>query len=62
MSTSTLLNEVVTEMAKQKGYAYTAGYLQSMLMELSYGLRSKKLVEQFEADLQRCMQDLAKNT
>ena len=52
MSTSQLLNQLVTEMASKKGYAYTAGYLQSMVMELSYGLRSKALQETFRSDIE----------
>jgi hypothetical protein len=52
MSVSVKLNDLVTLMAKEKGYAYTAGFLQSMVMDLSYGLRSKALVQQLESDIE----------
>jgi hypothetical protein len=52
MSMSVKLNELVTLMAKEKGYAYTAGYLQSLVMELSYGLRSKSLQDRVVSDLE----------
>jgi hypothetical protein len=47
-------------MAKEKGYAYTAGFLQSMVMELSYGLRSKKLQDQVESDIEYQIRQLQK--
>lgn len=52
MSVSVKLNDLVTLMAKEKGYAYTTGFLQSMVMELSYGLRSKALLQQVEKDIE----------
>jgi hypothetical protein len=62
MTTSELLNTVVAEMATKKGYAYTTGYLQSMLMELSYGLRSKALQDTFREDLQVMLRKLEKES
>ena len=62
MSMSTKLNDLVSLMSKEKGYAYTAGYLQSMVMEMSYGLRSKKLHEQVESDIERQLRQLQKET
>ena len=60
MSMSVKLNELVTLMAKEKGYAYTAGFLQSMVMELSYGLRSKALQQQVESDIDYQIRQLQK--
>lgn len=57
-STSVLLNNLVSEMATQKGYAYTTGYLQSMLMEVSYGLRSKSLQETLRKDIESKIKSL----
>ena len=62
MSMSVKLNDLVSLMSKEKGYAYTAGYLQSMVMELSYGLRSKKLQEQVELDIDRQLKQLQQET
>ena len=50
-TTTELLNALVTEMSTKKGYAYTAGYLQSMIVGLSYGL-SKKSTEIFRKDME----------
>jgi hypothetical protein len=41
MTTSEKLNFLVTEMASKKGYAYTTGFLQSLLQSTSYGLTNK---------------------
>lgn len=60
MSMSVKLNELVTLMAKEKGYAYTSGFLQSMVMELSYGLRSKALQQQVESDIDYQIRQLQK--
>ena len=50
-TTRDLLDTLVTEMASKKGYAYTTGYLQSLIMGLSYGL-SKKSTEVFRRDME----------
>lgn len=42
MTNSELLNELVTKMAEQKGYAYTTGYLQSLTMQLISQLSKKE--------------------
>ena len=60
MTTSQLLNTLVTEMASKKGYAYTAGYLQSLVMELSYGLRSKALQDTFRSDIEAMIRKIEK--
>ena len=53
MTTSELLNTLVTEMAAKKGYAYTAGYLQSQLMQaLSYSTMTNREKEANKADLE----------
>ena len=62
MTMSTKLNDLVSLMAKEKGYAYTTGFLQSMIMEMSYGLRSKKLHEQVESDIDYQIRQLHKET
>jgi len=49
-SNSELLNDMVSLMCKERGYAHSTGYLQSLVMGLSYGL-SKKSNEIFRNDL-----------
>lgn len=59
MTTSELLNALVTEMAAKKGYAYTTGYLQSQLMQaLSYSTMSKREQDANKADLQYTLDKL----
>lgn len=61
MTNSELLNAVITEMANKKGYAYTTGYLQSMLMSALFNV-SKKEQEANRSDLQYTLQRLQKET
>lgn len=61
MSMSVKLNDLVTLMAKEKGYAYTTGFLQSMVMEMSYGLRSKALHKQIESNIELQIKKLQQN-
>lgn len=57
MSNSELLNLVVTKMAEQKGYAYTTGYLQSLVMDtLSTSTKSNQ--EMYRSDLQHTLNKL----
>jgi hypothetical protein len=63
MTTSELLNALVTEMAAKKGYAYTTGYLQSMLMQtLSNSTMSKREQEANRSDLQYTLDRLLAET
>lgn len=63
MTTSELLNALVTEMAVKKGYAYTTGYLQSMLMQtLSNSTMSKREQEANRSDLQYTLDRLLAET
>ena len=57
MTNSELLNTLVTKMAEQKGYAYTAGYLQSTIMTIASGMTRKQALE-FNSDLQYTLNKL----
>lgn len=57
MTNSEALNNLVTEMAKQKGYAYTTGYLQSVLMDIISATTKKQQVS-INADLLRTLRML----
>lgn len=61
MSTSEKLNFLVTEMASKKGYAYTAGFLQSLLAATSYGLSNKSRAI-LEGDIDAQLRILSKDT
>ena len=61
MTNSELLNTLVTKMAEQKGYAYTAGYLQSFLMQV-IGNNTKKEQSVIHSDLVWALQSLDNNS
>lgn len=61
MTNSELLNVVVTKMAEKKGYAYTTGYLQSLLMSAMFNV-SKKEQEAYRSDMKYTLDGLEKET
>lgn len=61
MTNSELLNALVTKMAEKKGYAYTTGYLQSLLMSAMFNT-SKKEQEAYRADMKYTLDRLEKET
>lgn len=61
MTNSELLNVVVTKMAEKKGYAYTTGYLQSLLMAAMFN-STKKEQEAYNSDLKYTLNNLEKET
>lgn len=54
------LNTLVNLMSQKEGWAYTTGYLQSMLMSASYGL-SKRSQQLLENDIKNQLQKLQKS-
>ena len=54
------LNNLVNLMSQKEGWAYTTGYLQSMLMSASYGL-SKRSQQLLENDIKNQLQKLQKS-
>lgn len=63
MNTSELLNAIVTQMVEKKGYAYTTGYLQSMLTQaLNSDTLPKRERDANRSDLQYTLDRLSKDT